>query len=173
MVLVRARLGNHVDDAAGDSTELHFVVVRLHFEFLNFVDDGGDRVGREGHFRIVNAVQQEIVAGVGLNIYGGKREVTDGVGLSTTDVLRGTDRGDDRREVEKLSKVSPIQRKASYLLRLDDAAQSRVSGLDVNGGRLDHYGLLVRSNAQYEILIDFLLHKQSQILLHTHTKSTF
>ena len=59
MVLVRAGLGNHVDDAAGDSTELHFVVMRLHLEFLNFVDDGGDRVGREGHFRIVNAVQHE------------------------------------------------------------------------------------------------------------------
>ena len=147
MVLVRAGLGNHVDDAAGDSTELHFVVMRLHLEFLNFVDDGGDRVGREGHFRIVNAVQHEIVAAVGLTIYGGKREATDGVGLSTTDVLRGTDRGDARREVEKLSIVSPIQRKVSYLLRLDDAPQSRVSGLDVNGGRLDRYGLLVRSNA--------------------------
>src|SRR6202158_6460073 len=90
MVLVRAGLGNHVDDAAGDSTELHFVVVRLHLEFLNFVDDGGDRVGREGHFRIVNAVQHEIVAAVGLTIYGGKREGTDGGGLRTTDGLCGT-----------------------------------------------------------------------------------
>src|SRR5229473_3595820 len=109
MVLVRAGLGNHVDDAAGD----------------------------------------------------------------TTDVLRGTDRGDARREVEKLSKVSPIQRKASYLLRLDDAAQRRVSGLDVNGGRLDRYGLLVRSNAQYEILSDVLIDKQSQILLSRRSKTSF
>src|SRR6266436_1453556 len=147
MVLVRAGFGYHVDDAAGDSTKLHFVVVRLNLEFLNFVYDGSDRVGREGHFRIVNAVQHEIVASVGLTIYGGKRETTNGVGLSTTAVLRGTDRGDTRREVEKLSIVSPIQRKVSYLLRLDDAAQSRVSGLDVNGRRLDRYGLLVRSNA--------------------------
>src|SRR2546422_7498227 len=109
MVFVRAGLGNNVDDAAGDSTELHFVVVRLHLEFLNFVDDGGDRVGREGHFRIVNAVQQEIVAAVGLTIYGGKREVTDGGGLRTTDVFRGTDRGGARREVEKVSKGLPTQ----------------------------------------------------------------
>src|SRR5260370_22483017 len=147
MVFVRAGLGNNVDDAAGDSTEVHFVVGRLHLEFLNFVDNGGDRVGREGSFRIVNDVQHEIVAAVGLTIYGGKREGTDGVGLSTTGVLRGTDRRDARREVEKLSKVSPIQRKVTYLLRFDDAAQSRVSGLEVNGGRLDRYGLLARSNA--------------------------
>src|SRR2546425_10321155 len=104
MVLVRAGLGNHVDDAAGDSTELHFVVVRLHLEFLNFVDDGGDRVGREGHFRIVNAVQQEIVAAVGLTIYGGKSEVSDWVGLSPPEVLRGADRGGGRRGGEELRK---------------------------------------------------------------------
>src|SRR5438445_11773660 len=97
MVLVRTGLGNHVDDAAGDSTELHFVVVRLNLEFLNFVYDGGDRVGREGHFRIVNAVQHEIVAAVGMTIYAGKRDATDGVGLRTTAVFAGTARGDTRR----------------------------------------------------------------------------
>src|SRR5260370_538457 len=92
MVFVRAGLGNNVDDAAGDSTELHFVVVRLHLEFLNFVDNGGDRVGREGHFRIVNAVQHEIVAAVGLTIYGGKHETTAWVGLTTTHPFPATPR---------------------------------------------------------------------------------
>src|SRR2546422_4752320 len=102
MVFVRAGLGNNVDDAAGDSTELHFVVVRLHLEFLNFVDNGGDRVGREGHFRIVNAVQHEIVAAVCLTIYGGESEATDGGGVSTTHRFRGTDRGGARRGGEEL-----------------------------------------------------------------------
>src|SRR5258706_7486283 len=106
MVLVRAGLGNHVDDAAGDSTELHFVVVRLHLEFLNFVDNGGDRVGREGHFRIVNAVQHEIVAAVGLTIYGGESESTRGGGVSTTAGFRGAARGGGRRDVEKVKKSS-------------------------------------------------------------------
>src|SRR5258707_13109860 len=106
MVVVRAGLGNHVDDAAGDSTELHFVVVRLHLEFLNFVDDGGDRVGREGHFRIVNAVQHEIVAAVCLTIYGGKRGTTDGGGLSPTDAFVGTVKGGARGEGWRVGKIS-------------------------------------------------------------------
>src|SRR5258708_35474825 len=108
MVFVRAGLGNNVDDAASDSTELHFVVVRLHLEFLNFVDNGGDRVGREGHFRIVNAVQHEIVAAVCLTIYGGKSETTPGVGLSTPPVLRGTVRGGATRASQRLRKGFPL-----------------------------------------------------------------
>src|SRR5258708_9638865 len=113
MVFVRAGLGNNVDDAASDSTELHFVVVRLHLEFLNFVDNGGDRVGREGHFRIVNAVQHEIVAAVCLTIYGGESGATHGGGLRTTHAFRPTGWGDATRAGGKASKSSPLYLKST------------------------------------------------------------
>src|SRR5260370_13052652 len=99
MVFVRAGLGNNVDDAAGDSTELHFVVVRLHLEFLNFVDNGGDRVGREGHFRIVNAVQHEIVAPVGLTIYGGERKTGRWGGVGAPPAFGRNQKGGRQRGV--------------------------------------------------------------------------
>src|SRR5260370_17457546 len=101
MVLVRAGLGSHVEDAAGDSTELHFVVVRLHLEFLNFVDDRGNRVGREGHFRIVNAVQHEIVAAVGLTIYGGEPGATAWGGLGPPHLFRPRCSGDTTPELQE------------------------------------------------------------------------
>src|SRR5260370_14942715 len=131
MVFVRAGLGNNVDDAAGDSTELHFVVVRLHLEFLNFVDNGGDRVGREGHFRIVNAVQHEIVAPVGLTIYGGKNEANPWGGPRTTAHFSRTEKGDAKREGEKTTNTSPPPLRATFLLRLSNAPPIHLFRIDV------------------------------------------
>ena len=64
MVLVGAGLGDHADDASGDTAILGKIVVALGFKFLNGVHDRRVVVHPWMRVQIVFAVQHEIVAAV-------------------------------------------------------------------------------------------------------------
>ena len=66
MEAVRARLGDHVDDPAQYSAELRLITVGLDLELLNIVKDWRYRVGGKNLVRIIDPIQQEVVAAIRL-----------------------------------------------------------------------------------------------------------
>src|SRR5882672_7877027 len=90
--VVRARLADHVDDPAQYSAELRLITVGLNLELLNIVKDWRYRVGSKDLVGIVDPIQQEVVAAIGLPADCGKGERADRGSLCATRVLRHADR---------------------------------------------------------------------------------
>ena len=74
MELVRASLGDHVDDAAEDAPEFRLVVVRLDLKLLNRIDDGRNDVHVADVVGVVEPVQEMDVHAIPLTVDGRVRE---------------------------------------------------------------------------------------------------
>jgi len=87
--VVGSALGGDVDDASGDTAELGKVAVGLNFELIQGVDIRSDHVGACKVTVIVNAIQGERIAAVGLSIDGREDQVpTRGVVWAASAVCR-------------------------------------------------------------------------------------
>src|SRR5207302_10823606 len=65
---VCARFGHDVYHSPKNTPKLRLIVVRVDLEFLNIIDDRRNRVSAAEAFLIVQSVQQEKIASVGLAV---------------------------------------------------------------------------------------------------------
>ena len=65
---VCARFGHDVYHSPENTPKLRLIVVRVDLEFLNIIDDRRNRVSAAEAFLIVQSVQQEKIASVGLAV---------------------------------------------------------------------------------------------------------
>src|SRR5262249_45070983 len=66
---VSAGLSHHINDPTQGTAKLGLVIVRLHFEFLNRIDDWRNSIRAEERSLIVDTVQHEEITAIGLTIY--------------------------------------------------------------------------------------------------------
>src|SRR5207249_6354123 len=104
VIFVRACFGDDVDYTAQNAAKLRLIVVRIHFEFLDVVDDRRNRVRTAEAFLIVQSVQQKKIAPVRLAVNGGERKRPNGVAseLLVAAVLRRIYSADARGQVQQL-----------------------------------------------------------------------
>src|SRR5581483_11406732 len=138
MEVVGARFCHYIDDSAQHSAKLRLVVVRVHLEFLDIVDDRRHRVSTAEAFLVVKSVDKEKIAAVRLAVDRWEREGTDCVAskLLVPTVLRGVYRADTRCEVQQLSEVSAVEGQIVYRFAVDHRAQLGSGGLQSSLCRL-------------------------------------
>jgi hypothetical protein len=110
--LVGAALGDDVDDAAGDLAELGKVVMGLHLELLNVIDDGLVVVVADEGAEVGYAIEQEHIAAIARSIHRRKGEGADGLAgkaAATARVLAYADRAYAWGELKQFSKVSSVE----------------------------------------------------------------
>jgi hypothetical protein len=121
MVPVCAARGDDIDNASHGAAIGRALVVGLHLEFLDGIDDGSNRIIPDEGV-VCKSIEQKHVAAVCLPIHRRKVIGTDRVPRPSTapsGILPSTDRGNTRSESEKLGKVAPVERKARNLPGLD------------------------------------------------------
>ena len=141
MKFVRACFGDDVDYTAQNAAKLRLIVVRIHFEFLDVVDDRRNRVRTAEAFLIVQSVQQKKIAPVRLAVNGGERKRPNGVAseLLVAAVLRRIYSADARGQVQQLREVPPVQGEVVHGPLADHRAKLRTGCLDTCRGSLDHH----------------------------------
>src|SRR5215510_11280376 len=129
MEVIRSGLRYYVDHAAENTAIFGFVVVGLHLELLNRVDDWQDRVTAAEEELVNDAVQKEHVATVPLSVdrrdnesrYGQRQgRVETG---ATRIPLRSIHGCCARRERQQLREVTAVQRKFLNGFLRDDGTQ--------------------------------------------------
>src|SRR3984885_686158 len=88
--VVGAALGDHVHDAAQHGAIFRVVRMRYHLEFLNGINDRGDRIGAVDGSIVGEAIREKVIAAVALPVDGGKgivrTERNGGAETATSDI---------------------------------------------------------------------------------------
>src|SRR5262249_22561153 len=108
MKFIAAALGHDVDHAARHATELGLVALRLNAELAQRIDVRRQRVRSAIVPVVINAVQGEAVATVGLSVNGREIRLTDPGNKERRVVFRDAYRGCPRRQRDQLRKIPGV-----------------------------------------------------------------
>ena len=111
VVLLRAAPGYDIDNAAQGAAICGTVVVRLNFEFLDVVDNGGNRVIPDKPV-IRKTVEQKHIAAIALSVHRWEGERANGAAreiIAAAAILAGADGRDAWRQSQQLGEVAPIK----------------------------------------------------------------
>ena len=161
--LVRARLGDHIDDASEDTSEFRLVVVRLNLELLNRIDNRRNDVHVADVIGVVEPIQEVDVHAVPLTVDGRVRKRRAGhahicqVIAADSIALRGAHRSRARSQGQQLREVATVEREVLHHLHPDDRAELRGRLLQLLrlGRDLDRFSHL--ANLQNKVLSDGLV----------------